>query len=68
MPRRLAHPPPPAHPSQHTHPTATAADSNGNLWLFIGTEGVFEAGTIMRYVRISVTLTPVDISATASSN
>lgn len=43
----------------HTHTTNVAANSNGELWLLVGTDSGFEGLTRLYYQRIRVRLTPV---------
>jgi hypothetical protein len=43
----------------HQHTSLVNANSNGELWLLIGTDSGFEGLTALYYQRIDVTLTPV---------
>ena len=42
------------------HPTPVVANSNGEVWLLIGTDSGFEGSTRIYFQRINVTLVPVD--------
>ena len=43
----------------HQHTSLVNANSNGELWLLVGTDSGFEALTAIYYQRIDVTLTPL---------
>jgi hypothetical protein len=43
----------------HQHTSLVNANSNGELWLLVGTDSGFEALTAIYYQRIDVTLTPI---------
>jgi len=43
----------------HQHTSLVNANSNGELWLLVGTDSGFEALTGIYYQRIDVTLTPI---------
>jgi len=43
----------------HQHTSLVNANSNGELWLLLGTDSGFEALTSIYYQRIDVTLTPI---------
>ena len=43
----------------HQHTSLVNANSDGELWLLVGTDSGFEALTAIYYQRIDVTLTPI---------
>jgi len=43
----------------HQHTSLVNANSNGELWLLVGTDSGYEAVTSIYYQRIDVTLTPI---------
>lgn len=46
-------------PQTHQHTSLVNANSNGEIWLLVGTDSGFEGFTDLYYQRIDVTLTPV---------
>lgn len=42
------------------NPLKVNSDSEGNLWLFVGTDSGFEGKTVLYYTSIKVTLNPVE--------
>jgi hypothetical protein len=44
----------------HQHTTLVNANTQGEMWLFVGTDSGFEGFTSLYYERIDVTLTPVN--------
>jgi hypothetical protein len=44
---------------QHQHTSLVNANSQGELWLLVGTDSGYEAGTSLYYQRIDVNLVPV---------
>ena len=44
----------------HQHTSLVNANSNGELWLLVGTDSGYEAMTAIYYQRIDVTLTPIN--------
>jgi hypothetical protein len=44
---------------RHTHPVPVTANSDGELWLLVGTDSGFESLTALYYERIDVALLPL---------